>query len=309
MALKPVRLVFLCLCLAIAAVAFQSFQELFRSGLVALQRNDLAAAEQNLERAATLEPGNARVWVALAQTYRKRAETVKADEAAQKAGALGANDSAVMGTLAVYYFEAAQPLLQGEKFGDVLSLLDGAPAAVAKTAQIELVKGVAFYGLRRFDEASAEFFGVIALDASLKQPYLFLGRMLDHIPARLEEATRLFAVYERNDPSDFEGYLLHAKALNARAVEPENARKLLEKAIAMQPGSADAHFELGELLERLRRYPEAAAEFERAAALNPNEPATHYKLSRLYQRLNKPEAAIAEREQHRKMVAVQNAAR
>ena len=303
------RFLLILLFLGNSALASETFQELFRNGLVALQRNDLTAAEANLQSAAKLQPENARVWVALAQTYRKRGELKKADDAAQEAGKLGANDSAVLGTLAIYYFEAAQPLLHGEKFGDVISLLNAAPAAIRKTAQIELVQGVAYYGLRRFDEASAAFFAVIALDASIRQPYVFLGKMLDQIPSRLEEATRLFAAYERNNPSEFEGYLLHAKVLNARAVEPETARKLLDRAIAMEPGSADAHFELGGLLERLQQYPEAAAEFERAAVLNPADAAVHYRLSRLYQRLNKPEAAIAEREQHRKMVAVQNAAR
>ena len=309
MALNPVRVSLLALSFAIAGLASETFQDVFRNGLLALQRNDLAAAEADLQSAAGMQPENARVWVALAQTYRKRGELKKADDAAQEAGKLGANDSAVLGTLAIYYFEAAQPLLRGEKFGDVISLLNAAPAAIRKTAQIELVQGVAYYGLRRFDEASAAFLAVIALDPSIKQPYFFLGKMLDQIPSRLEEATRVFALYERNNPSDFEGYLLHAKSLDARGVEPETARKLLDRAIAMEPGSADAHFELGGLLERLRSYSEAAAEFERAAVLNPADPAAHYRLSRLYQRLNKPEAAIAEREQHRKMVAVQNAAR
>ena len=303
------RFLLILLFLGNAAIASETFQDIFRNGLVALQRNDLTAAEANLRSAANLQPENARVWVALAQTYRKRDELAKADDAAQKAGTLGANDSAVLGTLSLYYFEAVQPLLRSEKFGDVISLLHAAPAAISKTAQMELVRGVAYYGLRRFDEASAAFFAVIALDPSIQQPYVFLGKMLDQIPSRLEEATRLFAAYERNNPSDSEGYLLHAKALDARAVEPESARKLLDRVVAMEPGSADAHFELGGLLERLRRYSEAAAEFERAAVLNPADPATHYRLSRLYQRLNKPEAAIAEREQHRKMVAVQNAAR
>jgi len=43
-----------------------TFEETFRAGLLALQRNDLNSAETNLETAAKLAPGNGRVWVALA---------------------------------------------------------------------------------------------------------------------------------------------------------------------------------------------------------------------------------------------------
>ena len=343
MAVIPVRGLLIALFVGSLAVAGQTFQELFRNGLVALQRNDLEAAELSLRSAAELEPKNARVWVALSQTLWKRKDAVKAEEAAGKASGLAGQDSVVLRSLVIYYSEssqllkaaeaqarfaaanpedagaqenaaamyteATQALLRKEKFGEVVAALEAAPRAIAESAQLKLLVGVAYYGLRRFDEAAQAFLAVIALDASLKQPYVFLGKMLEQIPARLDEVTQRFTAYEHDNPADFEGYLLHAKALDARAVDPEAARKLLDKAIAMEPGSADAHFELGSLLDRMQKFAESAAEFERAAALNPADAAVHYRLSRLYQRLNKPEAAIAEREQHRKMVMAQNTAR
>ena len=342
MTLNRLVVILLLLC-ATGSLSAQTAQQLFKSGLLALQRNDLAAAHTDLQSAATLEPLNARVWVALSQTLWKQNELTRAEDTAQKALNLAGQDSAVWRSLVIYYsesgqlrkaaeaqarfaslnasdtrandravalyFEAVQPLLGAQKFGEALALLTAVPAAVVKSAQIQIALGVAYYGLRRYDESADAFLAVIALDPSLKQPYLFLGKMLDQIPLRLNEVTRLFVAFEKTNPGDSEGFLLHAKALNARGVEPEAARKLLDKAIAMTPNSADAHVELAGLLERTQHFPEAAAEFERAEVLNPTEPATHYRLSRLYQRLNKPEAALAEREQHRKMVTAQNAER
>ncbi len=316
MALSSVRFFFLLFLLAPGNLPAQTFQELLRNGLLALQRDDLASAESNLRGAASLEPKNARAWVALAQTLRKRHQLKEAEEAAAKAREFAGGDSAVLRGLTIYdsesvaiYFAAAEPLLKSEQFGEAITMLCAAPAKVVEDAQIQLALGVAYYGLRRFDEAATAFLAVIAQDPAVRQPYLFLGKMLDQIPSRLDEVSRLAITYERTHPADPEGYLLHAKILDARGKDPETSRKLLEKVIAMEPSRADAHFELGSLLEKLQRYPEAAVEFERAAVLDPADAAVHYRLSRLYQRLNKPEAATAEREQHRKMVTAQNTAR
>jgi len=80
---------------------------------------------------------------------------------------------------------------------------------------------------------------------------VFLGKFLDQIPARLPEVTQRFIEYETANPESFTGYFLHAKALNAQSKEPDTARKLLEKAIAINERDAAAHFELGTLFDRL----------------------------------------------------------
>ena len=58
------------------------FDTTFKAGLIALNENQLAVAESHLEAASRLQPRNARVWLALAQTYWKLNESTKAEEAA-----------------------------------------------------------------------------------------------------------------------------------------------------------------------------------------------------------------------------------
>jgi len=164
---------------------------------------------------------------------------------------------------------------------------------------------VAYYGLRRFDDAAAAFLATIAIAPDLEQPHLFLGKFLDQIPERLPEVTKRFAEYERNHTDSFAGYFLHAKALNAQSIERETAKKLLEKALTINDRDAAAHFELGTLLELAQRYEGAARELERAAELDPVDPATHYRLARVYDRLGKHEAAQAERERHARLEKAQ----
>ncbi len=290
-------------------LAGADFEATFRSGLVALQRGDLPAAQSDLQQAATLQPNNGRVWVALAQTYWKLHQSAKADDAALKAATLGANDDVVRRTLALYYVESAQSLMQRQQFAEAITLLREAAGRLGKNAQMEMALGVAYYGQRRFSEAADQFFTAIALAPEVKQPYVFLGKMLDQIPDRLEQATNCFIAFEKANPSDYEGYLLHAKALNARSAEPGTARKLLEKAIAINGNDASAHAELAALLDRQHLFAAAAAEFEQAAALDPADPTTHYRLSRVYERLGRTQAAAAERQRHRELITARDAAR
>jgi tetratricopeptide (TPR) repeat protein len=82
------------------------FEEVFRTGLVALNNNDLVQAESQLETASKLQPRNARVWLALAQTYRRLHKLAAAQTAAKKAEFL-ATEPPIFEGLAVYYSEAA----------------------------------------------------------------------------------------------------------------------------------------------------------------------------------------------------------
>ena len=329
--------------LLLLLAAATSVDESFRSGLIALQRGDLAAAQSNLETASRLAPRDGRIWVALSQTYWRLHKNAAAEDAAGKAAALAPEDPAVLQGLAIYYsetdqtlkaaqatamysakmpangearerarelyFEAARPLLDRQKFAEALAILKEAVARLPKSAQLELALGVAYYGLRRFDEAADAFLRTIEIAPETEQPYAFLGKILDQIPSRLPQVTERFAEYEAAYPAVAAGYLLHAKALDAQSLTPETALHLLEKSISMNAGDASAHFEIGTVLDRLQRFADAAAEFARAAELAPSDAAAHYRLARDYDRIGKHEAAQAEREKHAQLVKAQEAIR
>ncbi|MDQ1470965.1 MAG: hypothetical protein QOJ99_2445 [Bryobacterales bacterium] len=296
-----------------------------------------------MQAASGLAPANGRVWIALAQTYRRLHEEAKADDAALKAATLAPDDVAVLQSLVIYYsesgatlnaadaqaryarltpqdrgareraeslyFEAAQPLLQREKFAEAIQILEAAKVKLPDSAQIELALGVACYGLRRFDDAAAAFLRTMAIAPDVEQPYVFLGKFLGQIPARLPEAARRFAEYEAAHPSSPVGYLQHARALNAQSLEPERAAALLAKAISLSERDASAHFELGTVFDRLGRFADAAREFAKSAALDPANPAPHYRLSRDYARLGRSADAESELNEHARLVKAQDGPR
>ena len=315
----------------------------FRAGLVALQQGDLAAARSNLEAASSQAPRDGRVWVALSQTYWRLHIEAQAESAAEKAAALAPEDPVVLQGLSIYYtethqtvkaaqaagkfsakvpenrearehavdlyFQAAQPLLDRQKFAEAVTILEEGAARLPKNAQLELARGVAYYGLRRFDDAADAFLRTIEIAPAIDQPYIFLGKILDQIPGRLPQVAERFAQYEAAHPDSAAAYLLHAKALDAQSLTPEVALHLLEKSIALNASDPAAHFEMGTVLDRLQRFSGAAAEFERAVALVPSDAAAHYRLARDYDRIGKHEAAQAEREKHAQLVKSQDAIR
>jgi superkiller protein 3 len=314
--------------LLIVFAASGSFDTAFRNGLVALQRGDLAAAQSNLETASRLEPADGRVWVALCQTYWKQNRKEEAESAAEKAASLAPENPAVAKSLTIYYeethqplkaarsaaklkdnghaaelyFQATQPLLEQQKFWEALAILNEAVKQFPGNVQLQLALGVTDYALRRFDEAADSFLRTIDLAPDTEQAYTFLGRILDQIPAKLPEVSLRFAKYEEAHPASAAAHLLRAKALDAQSAEPEAALRSIDQSLAIDSSNAAAHFERGTLLDRLKRFADAAAEFERAAALDPTDPATHYRLARDYDRLGKREAAQAEREKHALLV-------
>jgi len=73
----------------------------------------------------------------------------------------------------------------------------------------------------------------------------------------------------------------------------EEATQILERAVALDQCSADAHSNLGHALFNLKRYDEARARLEKALALKPNFPTAQRNLGNALLRLELAEQAIA----------------
>jgi tetratricopeptide (TPR) repeat protein len=367
----------------------EPFDTHFRTGVLALNQNDFAVAEAQLEAAAKIEPRDSRVWLALAQTYSKLRKPSEAQGAAKKAETF-ARDPGILHGLSLYYAEAAnyakaaelearfaesapgaipravdlflragqpksaittgrkaaatsaelhnllgkayqadgdfasavreyhaaiqknryneafyfdlvQAHLTQQKFAEALEVLGGARDYFDKSPQLELAAGVAYYALRRFPEAIDAFLRTIKLDPAVEQPYVFLSRMLEQAEDKRASITQAFAALSQKAPENYLACFLYGKVLAAE--DPDRAEKLLRKSIEQNEPYWESHFELGVLLERGRRFEEAAREIARSAELNPNDPAPYYRLARLYERLGKSAEAREARARYEKLSA------
>jgi uncharacterized protein HemY len=69
------------------------------------------------------------------------------------------------------------------------------------------------------------------------------------------------------------------------------AKTLLQKAVALDPESAEAHYQLGQLALQGQRWKDAEAEFLLSARYAPDRSKTHFALSQLYRRTGQNEEA------------------
>jgi tetratricopeptide (TPR) repeat protein len=212
------------------------------------------------------------------------------------------------------HFRLAQAYLLQQDFPSAIKVLESARATFDKSPQIELALGVAYYGMRRFGDTITQFLKTIDLAPDIPQPYLFLGRIMEHAQDRMPELTQRFAEFQARNPNSSIGYLLHAKGIIAQLpssgfpAEAQRAYDLLQKSISLKEDDAEAHLQLGILLERKREYDQARKHLERAVQLNPNGSAAHYRLARVYERLGRKEDAEQQRALHEKLSEAENAA-
>jgi tetratricopeptide (TPR) repeat protein len=391
-----------------APLAAQTGEEYLRDGLVALQSNNLQAALTALQKAQQFGFSDARVRLALAETYRlldrpqdaeaetQAVETLAQDdptllralsvyfenagnaaEAARIESAYAQNfpdDLSGFGRAATFYLEAgdftnaaefamsglerqevvslyeilaaaqaqlgrdqeaaeafenairlkpydeelryslAYLSLRRQEFDQALKILDEAGRIFDKSPNIELGRGTALYGMRRFDEAVEAFLKAARLAPGAAQPHYFLGRMIEHAGDRIGQILERQRAFAAAQPDSYLSSFLYGQALLASLPPSDDpatydeCAQILRRSIELKNDYWESHFELGQALERQKLYEEAQAEFERAVELNPSSSKPQYRLSRVYTRLGKTDLAEAARRKHAELAEAEREA-
>ncbi len=204
--------------------------------------------------------------------------------------------------------------LRRQDFDQALKVLDEAAQVFDKSPRIELGRGTALYGLRRFDEAVEAFLKAARLAPGAAQPHYFLGRMIENAGDRIGDIVQQQRVFAEAQPDNYLGPFLYGQALLA-SLPPtddpaayEESAKALRRSIELKDDYWESHFELGQALERQKRYEEAQTELERAVELNPKSSKPQYRLSRVYTRLGKTDLAEAARKKHAELTEAEREA-
>jgi tetratricopeptide (TPR) repeat protein len=197
------------------------------------------------------------------------------------------------------YTDLGNLLLRTLNFQEAVLVLEPARAKFPESAQVALSLGVAYYGLRRFSDSVTAFLDAGRLNPDAEQPIVFLSRMPENWGERKPDVVALFAAFAKKHPQSALGHFVLGSATR-------NADEL-RKAIRLNPRIAEAHIELGTILEAEKDFPAAILAFRRAAVLAPKNPIPHYRLSRLYARTGDSERAEAERALHEKLSAEEKA--
>lgn len=216
-----------------------------------------------------------------------------------------------------YRYNLSHAHLQASRFEEALAVLAEARKIFDKSPRIELARGTALYGLRRFDDALDAFLRASELVPAAPQPHYFLSRMIEHSGDRIAEILERQTAFAEAQPDNYLAPFVHAQALLS-SLPPsapgeagealEQAETLLRQSIELRGDFWESHFELGQLLERLKRYEDARAALERAVELNPQSSKPQYRLARVYARLGETELAEAARKKHAELTEAERAA-
>ena len=242
------------LCLLLFFLA-DSFEGTYREGLVALNDNNLATAEATLESASKLQPQDARVWLALAQTYWKLRKSQAAAVAAKRAESF-ARDPAILHALAFYHSEAANYTKAAELEA---RYAESVPEAFSSAIELYLQAGkpkpaieVARRALKSDDRAELHSLLGKAYDAD-GEPAKAIAEF---------KAAITHSPYNESFYSDLAQLQLKQQSFAAALETLDAGRKYFDK-------SAQLELAAGVTYYGLRRFPEAIDAFLRTIKLNP----------------------------------------
>ncbi len=210
-------------------------------GMSLVQQGKAVEALDLLEAAALKDPDNADLAVNLGTAYRSLGDDSRAEQAFGRALDLDPRSSRAWNNLGVISL----------KRGDVKTAISDLEAAVHLEPDVAVYLinlGDALTAASRAGEAAAQFEAASRLDPALPEAHRGLGEVALG-RGELEAAEREFRVAaSSSQPSaraaNFLGYLLTLKRDYAQAAEQ------YERAVALDPGLADAHRSLGLLYAR-----------------------------------------------------------
>ncbi len=145
------------------------------------------------------------------------------------------------------------------------------------------------YDAGQYAAAATHFEHVIARDASFVRAYDNLGLCYEALnePDRALERYGKAVEMNRGGSGSSPWPPLNMGTLLRTRGDLKAAQPLLEEAVKYDGSLAQAHYQLGMLLEQIEKLDEAVAELNRAAHADPQYPEPYYALARIYRRQQK----------------------
>ncbi len=161
--------------------------------------------------------------------------------------------------------------------------------------------GIAYYSRNLYDGAIEAICHASDLNPSDPRPYLFLGKMYNVSGGKAGEVTERMKRFTETNPGNALAFYYYALSSwkgtgggSQEIVDLAEVEALLRKSISLDPRFADAHLQLGVLLQDLHRDQEAIPEFKAAVQSKPDNPDAHYRLAQAYVRAGDKERSQEE---------------
>jgi tetratricopeptide (TPR) repeat protein len=208
-------------------------------------------------------------------------------------------------------FDWGSELLLHRTLSPAVEVFQQASERYPKSARLVIGLGMALYARGNYDDAVKSLLRGADLNPSDPDCYLFLSKAYNSSPGQADEVIERFHRFVQLQPRNARAHYYYAMSLwkGKRAEDPNldlhQIEVLLKTSLALDPKSAEAHLQLGNLYSDQNKYAEAIPEYEKARALDPNLADVRYRLGQAYVRTGAKDRAQEEfaiyqkiREQH-----------
>jgi len=208
-------------------------------------------------------------------------------------------------------FDWGSELLLHRTLGPAVEVFQQASDRYPKSARLMIGLGMALYARGNYDDAVKSLLRGADLNPSDPDCYLFLSKAYNSSPGQADEVIERFRRFAQLQPRNARAHFYYAMSLwkGKRAEDPgldlHQIEALLKTSLALDPKSAEAHLQLGNLYSDQNKYAEAIPEYEKARELDPDLADVRYRLGQAYVRIGAKDRAQEEfaiyqkiREQH-----------
>lgn len=186
-------------------------------------------------------------------------------------------------------------------------------AAVAKfpnSTRLKLGLGTAYFGGSRYADSIPVFADLLGSDPNNALYAELLGMACTAVAESNKERCSALVDYAQAHPRDARVSTYAASMLlteTAGTDRTDIARKLLTSALAVDPRSAEAHYQMGLLKQNQGDWTGSVPSLERAIALKPDLAPAHYRLALAYWRTGRKQEGQAQMELQKKYAKQQKA--
>ena len=200
-------------------------------------------------------------------------------------------------------------LMRHWNWAEAIQIAQFSATRFPRTTRFRLALGIAQFGKGDFLAAVDTFAALLNADPDNAAVADLLGRSCGALAEGENFACNGVYAFAERHPGDvvMSTYaaiaLLHAPGNGENGENLDRAEALLRTAIARNPNYAEAYLRLGMLDQVRLRWAESATMLERAVALDPESPEAHYRLSRAYAHLGRRDEAKAQSDLHQSCAA------
>ena len=207
-----------------------------------------------------------------------------------------------------YVLHFGQALVNRGSLDEAVAVFAAATKDLPNSSQMWMAWGGTLYLLGRFTDSAQKLLQAAEIAPQDPRVYFLLGRAYGAAGPCRDAIANQFARHVIETPNDawaqyFYGRILAERTTQRSSGGLDEAQRHVEKALALDGRLAEAHAELGTILDMKGQLDAARRELELATRLDPNSSTAFYRLAHVYQELGQTEqarAAIAKFQQLKK---------